>query len=193
MVEVATFGDADGLILTGIMHYLNLVGFGGFLEGLYPAILDPLFSGSGLAPGYLTTVPGARSRIYDTANADPKVIALDESIKQTMTDGELDSLLGFASSPEFFTLMLNVKVPILIVDGQYDVMLCGGAVPCDTDSIAAFESPFFSPESHLQVGVIPNAGHVINLQLNARTWFDLARDWADKYVGTSRDVCKNDH
>ncbi len=51
---------------------------------VYPAADDPKFAGSGLDPGYLTTLPGTReSLFYDPATANPAVVAADEANKDT--------------------------------------------------------------------------------------------------------------
>jgi pimeloyl-ACP methyl ester carboxylesterase len=56
--ESISFGDVDGVIVTGAAHALSSA----FLDLMlfYPATNDPKFSDSGLDNGYLTTVPGIR-------------------------------------------------------------------------------------------------------------------------------------
>jgi pimeloyl-ACP methyl ester carboxylesterase len=195
LVEAANFSDVDGVIASGFLHFVNPVALQALLNAFYPAILDPRFSGSGLAPGYLTTPQGFRPGIYDFidnwADADPAVIALDESTKETTTDGEVDSLLALAASPDFLTFALSIKVPVLIALGQYDGMTAcsvdvGG---CNSASVVAEEKGFFAKEACLQASVIPNAGHVINMQKNARDWFAIAADWADDYVRSNSGHC----
>jgi hypothetical protein len=64
-----------------------------YLADLYPADLDPKFTGAGFNDTYLTAVPGTRDDLfYNTATADPLVIQHDEDLKQTATTGELNTV-----------------------------------------------------------------------------------------------------
>ena len=84
--EAATYGDVDGIVLTGVSHTvtpaLNDVQF-------YPPGLDARFAGQGIPDGYFTTVPGTRGIFYYLPSVDPLVLALDEQTKETVTLGEL--------------------------------------------------------------------------------------------------------
>ncbi len=83
--EAATYGDVDGIVLTGVSHTLTpALGDVQF----YPASFDPRFAGQTIPDGYLTTVPGTRGIFYYLPSADPLVLALDEQTKETVTIGE---------------------------------------------------------------------------------------------------------
>jgi hypothetical protein len=54
-----------------------------------------------------------------------------------------------------------------------------GTFSCtNTSAIQNEEAPFFSPSAQLQTIVIPQAGHVLNLQENATTaWYPQVSQW----------------
>ena len=80
-LEAARYHDVDAVIVTGALHALS-PDIGALQSDLYPAADDPAFAGSGLDPGYLTTLPGTReSLFYDPATANPAVVAVDEASK----------------------------------------------------------------------------------------------------------------
>jgi Alpha/beta hydrolase family len=97
-IEAGTYHDVDAVVITGALHALNpnLLTLAG--SDLYPAVDDPKFADSGLDDGYLTTVPGTREALfYDSATANPAVVAIDEANKDTGTASELDGLLSLSS------------------------------------------------------------------------------------------------
>ncbi|MBV9265672.1 MAG: alpha/beta fold hydrolase, partial [Acidobacteriaceae bacterium] len=77
--EAISYGDVDGVIVTGAAHSLT-ARFGELAHAdFYPAIKDPKFASSGLDSGYLTTLPRTRATLfYSEPNADPAVIKEDE-------------------------------------------------------------------------------------------------------------------
>jgi pimeloyl-ACP methyl ester carboxylesterase len=78
--ESISYGDVDGVIVTGAAHFLTSA----FLDLIlfYPAVMDPKFSETGLDNGYLTTIPGIRvDAFYSAPDFDPGVVALDEKRK----------------------------------------------------------------------------------------------------------------
>lgn len=82
----------------------------------------------------------------------------------------------------------RITVPVLLAVGQRDPIMCGPlGTNCSTS--AAFlhaEAPFYgTPGACLQAYVLPDAGHVINLSLNARDFFGVATRWADRWVGSN--------
>lgn len=180
-IETASqYGGVDGVILTGFLHNINPTYVADATASLYPAQLDPRFSNQDLPAGYLTTVPGARGRLFHNAsNTDPQVIALDEATKDTLTTGELAT----TGDAVFSDKSKQIKVPVLLAIGQKDYPFCTGDICNGAESIATFESAFFAPEANLQTYVLPNAGHDINLALNAGDWFQAARQWSDRYIG----------
>lgn len=187
--EASQYADVDGVILTGFIHYDNPT-FGPLISTkIYPAFLDPRFS-SGLAPGYLTSIPGSRADLfYHLPTSDPTVISLDEETKETATVGELSQVPPVFSS----TASRDIHVPVLVALGEFDIVYCGSAVVCDEAGVLANEASFYSPSACLEVEVLDNTGHALNLHTNAKTWYKIARRWADKKVGVSSDKFPSPH
>jgi alpha-beta hydrolase superfamily lysophospholipase len=170
-IEAAHYQDVDAVIITGALHALNPALPALAQSDLYPAADDPKFADSGLDPGYLTTVPGTReSLFYDPATADPAVVALDETSKQTGTLGELGGLLSIVSEPPAQQPSNQITVPVLVVVGADDNIFCAGvtAYNCaSTASVRNYEAQYYQPAAHLKVVVIPSTGHDLALSTTA--------------------------
>jgi pimeloyl-ACP methyl ester carboxylesterase len=180
-VEAAKYQDVDAVLDTGAMHLPNPLGVAMIARYLTkPAMLERRFRG--LDPGYLTTWANGRAPLfYRLSNADPRVVALDERTKETITLTELATFLP--SALDGTTRRINV--PVLLVAGEYDAVFCGlTAANCASSStLRRSEAPYYSPKACLKTYVLPNAGHDINLHLNARNWFRIGIDWIDARVG----------
>jgi pimeloyl-ACP methyl ester carboxylesterase len=62
--EAITYADVDGVIVTGAAHALSNRFIALASSFFHPAVDDPKFGGSGLDPGYLTSVPGIRASVF---------------------------------------------------------------------------------------------------------------------------------
>jgi pimeloyl-ACP methyl ester carboxylesterase len=177
VAEAATYADVDGVLLTGFLHFVDPAVLLTLAADVYPAKLDPLFRNISLiTPGYLTTKPNTRGRLfYYTPNADANVIATDEATKATITDAEFATFFSISNS----MVSRRIQVPVLVAVGQYDSIFCLGTFSCtNTDTVKTYELPYYAPQAQLQVIVIPNAGHDLNLQINAPTdWYPQAIQW----------------
>lgn len=171
--EAATYGDVDGVVLTGISHTVTpALGDVQFL----PANLDPHFAGRNIPDNYLTTVPGTRSIFYHLPSTDPAVLETDEQTKETVTLGELGTAFSaLALSP-------GVHVPAIVIVGDHDAAFCAPPTCSASGSLAA-EAAFFSPDACLETAVIAGAGHDLNLHLQAPITYDVVLDWLDRRVG----------
>lgn len=153
-------------ILTGVLHALNPDILAEAANVLHSAIDDPMFAGSGLDPGYLTTVPGGReSLFYYSPTADPNVVALDEATKDTMTSTELNDI-AMVSLPPSQSPSRQITVPVLLVDGEFDNIFCLGVTQfncSDRTSVLDFESQYYPPQAHLRLVIIPGTGHDLAL------------------------------
>jgi pimeloyl-ACP methyl ester carboxylesterase len=174
IVEAGQYGDVDGVILMGFLHATG-PGFLNAVTSLYPAQNDPRFAGQNL-PGYFTSIPGMRSFIYWTPNTDPDVMALEELAKETITTGELNTFPPIVLSP---ASSLAIHVPVLIVIGQYDDLFC---TPPQCPE-AQVEPGYYSPDAQVEVMVIPNAGHMLNLHRNAPSVFATVLEWSNRRFG----------
>jgi pimeloyl-ACP methyl ester carboxylesterase len=182
--EAASYHDVNGLIATGNVHVPSLLTAVPAVATLAPAFLDPKFASAGLDPGYLTTRPGTRgSDFYNAADADPAVIAVDESLKDTVTATFLATY--FVEDINLDTS--RIQVPVLIAVGQDDSIMCGtGGTNCSTSAaLLNAEAPFYSPAACLQSYVLPGAGHDLNLSLNAQSFFGVAARWADRWIASA--------
>ena len=118
--EAIAYHDVDGVIVTGAAHSLT-AGFASSGD-FYPAINDPKFAASGLDSGYLTTIPGTRAKLfYHLPDADPAVIALDETRKDVVSGTELTSALPVLAT----TATQAIDVPVLDILGGNDFTTCG--------------------------------------------------------------------
>jgi pimeloyl-ACP methyl ester carboxylesterase len=181
MYEASQYRDADALILTGYLHQMAPLP-AGITDSFYPAATDPRFAGTAIPSGYVTTVPGAATRLmdfYDPAYADPIVARLDDRLAQTGTTGELATAFA-AQDP---VVSLAIRAPVLIVVGQEDSIFCAASLdlPCATSaSVCARESRYYATSVPLASLVVPEAGHSINLHRHANRWFAAAEAWIDQ-------------
>lgn len=172
--EAATYGDVDGVVLTGVSHTVTEA-LNEIFAVLYPANLDPRFPG--VPDGYLTTLPGTRDVFYYPPSRDPLVLAIDEQTKETVTGAELDTAF-----PALF-LSPGIHVPVIVVVGDHDRAFC--AEPsCSVSGSLANEVNFFSPDACVETAVILGAGHDLNLHFQAQDAYDAILSWIDRRVGS---------
>jgi pimeloyl-ACP methyl ester carboxylesterase len=180
-IEVARYHDVDAVIITGALHAIS-PDIGALESDLYPAIDDPAFAGSGLDPGYLTTLPGTRgSLFYDPATSNPAVVATDEANKDTTTPAELAGAAALISQLPAQQPSYQITVPVLSVVGQDDNLFCTSvtAYNCaDPESAQSFEAQYYPPQAHLKVVVIPDTGHALALSATAPVTDAVMIGWA---------------
>jgi pimeloyl-ACP methyl ester carboxylesterase len=181
-------GEANGIILTGLLHSINWnFAYASLIPNLYPALLDPKFAGQFSDPYYLTTIPGTRTAFYYLPNTDPQVVMLDESLKQVVTMAEFQT----GPSVVYDQSSLQITGPVLMVVGQYDYLFCGPEVNfncSDKASVQAYEETKFSASACLETEVINDAGHDLNLHMNANATYSQMLSWADRHVGSTADL-----
>ncbi len=184
--EIANYQDVDALIAADNVHIPSLVGAVNGALKLYPAMLDPQLSKTGLDPGYLTTRPGTRiSAFYNAADVDPAVVADDEALKQSVTATFMATY--FAEDVDLDSS--RIRVPVLVAAGQRDSIMCGPlGTNCSTSAtLLHAEAPFYgNPATCLQSYVLPQAGHDIDLSVGASNFFDVANRWADRFIGSTK-------
>jgi pimeloyl-ACP methyl ester carboxylesterase len=165
----------------------------------YPAVRDPHFAHRHVPPGYFTVLPGAVPVFFYSPNTDADVIALLEQRKEIYPQGEDAGFDRVVRSP---ALVQGIHVPILSVVGQYDPFFCtpsscpeAQAEPavyaCHSQGAGArtLVATLCAPRAELELVVVPNAGHVLNLQRNAPAWFAIARHWSDRHFGPCPQGC----
>lgn len=174
--EAATYGDVDGIVLTGVSHTVTPV-LGSILGSFYPASLDPRFAGQSIPAGYRTSQPGNRGVFYDLPSVDPLVLAIDEQTKETVTTGELGTAvpaLGLSGS---------LHIPVLVAVGDLDRSFCNPP-SCTASGSLAGEPSFYPPDACAEAVAIANAGHALNLHLQVPQAYDAILDWLDRRVGS---------
>jgi pimeloyl-ACP methyl ester carboxylesterase len=169
--------DVDGLIATGISH--------GFDAGMPSLLLEiathPANSEggrfSGLDSGYLTTLPGNRTRhFYHEPAADPAVIALDEATKETLSIGEIGT-----DAPSLVT-SLGVQAPVLAALGEHDGLSCNVIVCSAPLSPWNQERLLYPNAASFQQLTVPDSAHDINLHPNAHVFYNRAAEWVSTVV-----------
>lgn len=176
--EAAVYHDVDALILTSVLHQISATGaamLGEHVAG-YAASQESRFAG--LDDGYRTLAPGLELRtqvLFQSDNVDPRVVEIDEGLKETVTVGEMEHLGRWMADGTTNAL----DVPTLLCVGSNDIQWCApDAVDCSSAAtVLAAEQPFYSPASGLEVFVLPNANHDLNLHLTAKDWFHAADEW----------------
>jgi pimeloyl-ACP methyl ester carboxylesterase len=178
--EAATYGDVDGVVLTGLSHTITPV-LGNSFATLYPASLDPRFAGRNIPDGYLTSLPGQRTIFYQAPFFDPRVLALDEQTKETVTTAELGTAipaLGLSS---------GIHVPVLVVVGDFDLAFCNPP-SCSASGSLAGEPRFYPPDACAKAVAIPGSGHSLNLHFTAPLAYLTVLGWMDLRVGRDADA-----
>lgn len=174
--EAGTWHDVDGVIISGFIN-----NFGPAQAELGTAFIppqfDPRFAGRTFPDGYLTTAPGRRDVFYNTAYAEPAVIAKDEATKETCTIGEITPGAGGT-----YVGSAAIDVPVLSVIGDNDRLFCTDP-SCTASGNIANEKNFYSPEAHVQVIAIPKSGHDLNLQVQAPAFYAVALAWSALNMG----------
>jgi pimeloyl-ACP methyl ester carboxylesterase len=189
--EAGTYGDVAGVISTGWLTAGNPAGHLRVRDS-YDATAsdDPKFAHAGLPTGYVTTRPGTRGAdFYNTSFASPAVIKEDEALKETVTSGELASVI--VPVPQATTRAIGV--PVLLADGQNDDLDCSTTLPGVSCASAAAlirrEQANYVPQACLRAFVLPTAGHSIDLHPDAPQWFAAATRWIRTYVTARHRSC----
>jgi pimeloyl-ACP methyl ester carboxylesterase len=201
-IEASTYKDVDAVIQSGISHYPGPAGFASF--GLAEqACFDLKFSNLSCDPntanpptgfGYEVDVPtlpfspfgDTWAFLFFQGAVDPQVFTKAEQLRQTFTAAEIADITISLGIPDPSTdATTGIKVPTLLVNGTLDSLICQPGY-CDTDA-ALFnnESSHYAPETCFEAKVVNDSGHVLNLHQVAPSWFDIAKNWSDRRVGSA--------
>jgi pimeloyl-ACP methyl ester carboxylesterase len=177
-VEASRYHDVDAMIVTGALHTFPPAALAASLAAIYPAVNDPRFADSGLDPGYITTRPGTRGPLfYYPATTDPQVVAADDASKDVATLAQLFQVLPMVQAPTPADApSRQITVPVLVIVGENDALFC--APDCaDRAAVQQAEAPFYAPEAHLHVVVIPRTGHDLALSTTAPVTDAVSLAW----------------
>lgn len=179
LIEAGTYGDVDGVLVTGFTHRMNLITVVPALAGMIPAVLDPQLRRSGLDVGYLTTAPGTRYGSFHSPGARvDDAIGFDEATKDVFAASEAVDTITLNNVVVPFTRLIDV--PVMVVVGAGDTHFCGRPLGSDcgsAEALRASESPFFSPAARLRAHVLPDYGHSINYAPNAPSYHQAVLAW----------------
>jgi pimeloyl-ACP methyl ester carboxylesterase len=117
---------------------------------------------------YFETNPQIRARdMYNRANADPAVIALDNSKANLTPSGEILSI----GTQRSRLLLGTIRIPVLLVLGEKDTLFPG--------HYADQELLLFTLASDKSSFVAPNDGHTFMTHYNAAVTNSAIADWLD--------------
>ena len=109
------------------------------------------------------------------------MITYDESVKSLATLVERASVSA-ARAP---AVLAAVRVPVLIVVGQYDALFCDAAsgLSCaNAAAVLAREQANFGVRACLGTYVVTDAGHTYPMHIKARDAYNYSHDWVDRYT-----------
>jgi len=198
--ESSLYNDTDAVIATGYTDRVGAINALPLILTGGPAALDPVTSGEPWAadPGYLQVRQGSRNipALYHEENADPAVIEKDNELANTVTLPELATF----PEPEYDGMHKNITIPTFTVNGEYDTLTCGtDQQECATDAsqdaspqeveaastrLRDWEAPAHNSAACFRAAAIPDAGHDINLHLNAQQAFAQIAYFGDEASGT---------
>src|SRR5262249_55452669 len=115
---------------------------------------------------------------------DPRVIALDEQLKDTASSTELNGGIPLISAPPPAGAPSRaIVVPTLLILGARDGLFCGppDGGGCGAATVAAQEAAYYSAQARLKVIVIPNTGHDLQLHLTAPMTDGLILGWLGQF------------
>ncbi|WP_174273241.1 alpha/beta hydrolase [Sphingomonas bacterium] len=172
--EAANYHDVDGLIVSGIGHNLNPPPEQ--LTTFTPAATDPKFVGQLALATYLTSRPNVRISVFVSGGTyDPAIPPYEEGIlKDTLSPTEFTALP--IDTNDQVQLTQKITAPVLFAQGRYDKIWCTGTFDCQTDPQALKEPTYWQPGVFTRV-VIPDAGHSINSNLSAPTFYETTFTW----------------
>ncbi|HEY8998867.1 MAG TPA: alpha/beta hydrolase [Candidatus Saccharimonadales bacterium] len=174
-------GDFDAIALTGYGQQVSPTVAQLNAQYFEPANNLPQFAN--LDAGYETNRPGTRGLggLYYLPLANPAVVAKDQASEDTVTKTEL------ASRPQGGTVQTTeLKVPVLLADGQYDSHYCldnaVGQPPhvganCATPQAFQQSNEAYYPNACFATSLL-NSGHDINLHLTAQQSFRTLLEWS---------------
>jgi pimeloyl-ACP methyl ester carboxylesterase len=197
--ESSLYNDTDAVIATGYTDRVSAVNAVPLILTGGPAALEPVSSSEpwALDPGYLQVRKDSRNipALYHEENADPAVIAKDNELANTVTAEELATF----PEPEYDGTHKNITIPTFTINGEFDTLTCGAnQQECATEAshtaspeeleaaslrLRDWEAPAHNSAACFRAAAIPDAGHDINLHLNAQQAFAQIAYFADEASG----------
>lgn len=172
LAENSVNHDATRLVITGLAHAQGL-GYAEFFASTTPSSADPT---------YVTTTDAGRSVFYG-GTYDQSVVDYDAAHKDVVPISEITDLynnlnldvpgIGYAT---------QVTVPVLVIIGQDDHILCGLALNCNSEAaVQANEELYYTHTPSLKAEVVPDTGHDLALHPSATASFTDINDWINQH------------
>lgn len=197
--ESSLYNDTDAVIATGYTDRVGAINAVPLILTGGPAALDPVTADEPWAkdPGYLQVRQGSRNipALYHEPNADPAVIEKDNELANTVTVPELATF----PAPEYTGMHKNITIPTFTINGEFDTLVCGAnQQECTTEAghdaspqeleaastrLREWEAPAHNSAACFRAAAVPDAGHDINLHLNAQQAFAQIAYFADEASG----------
>lgn len=159
------YGSADGIVATGWVHMPHRI----------PIPESTL--GALMANPYIRTNEALRRQLfYHEPQADAAVVRYDiDSLADQIARGQLTDLFRASVEEPAQSRSRDVKVPILIQLGDYDVLA--------PSAMAAAEAQFFSRAAAVAVQTLSDTGHCFNTHLTNRQSWDGIAAWLAAHFG----------
>ncbi|MFI5615280.1 alpha/beta hydrolase [Amycolatopsis sp. NPDC051903] len=182
VLEAATYGDVDALLVSGEEHRVNLADTAAlFTTDLVPAPLAPGFTRTGYDLTELTTVTGRRYEAFHAPGVvDPKVVEVDEQTKDAFALAQAPDAIGIAILTAYSN---RITSPVLIAMGQRDKYFCGFVTAtCTTTGVLADEGPYYASARSLDAFVLPTSGHDLTLSPRAPALHTAVTNWLGRVL-----------
>lgn len=159
----ATYGDADGLVVTGLALTPH------------PAPVSSALLGPLLETSYVSFPAALRAQLfYYSPSADPVVVADDNAfLCDQVPRGEFVTGLQLAAEPDLLGASL-ITEPVLVQLGADDV-----TAPA---SLAPGEAAYYPGASSVTVEALPSIGHALNLHVDHEGGWDQIAGWIEDHV-----------
>jgi pimeloyl-ACP methyl ester carboxylesterase len=177
--------QVNGVVLTGYAHNVNPEFGPAMGKGIELAAFGGPFVGDIFDPTYVISKPDSRGAVFYTgSNTDPAVIRTDDLTRQTTAAGELLTMRKY-----FGEQSKGLQVPVYMVLGEDDFVVCGGALDCTNHAaVLAHETPYFPPATCFELTLLDDVNHNANLHRSAPSTFALILNWIARRAGTGREL-----
>lgn len=167
--------DFNAVVLTG--YSINTTNSDQFTSSLNYLRANVLPRFADLPDGYVTprSLYGMQYSFFAYPNFNPLVLAKAFLTAQTQTLGEQFTPSAFAG------VATNFTGPVFIANGQKDIVFCDGNCEYPRNIPAeSLQHVFPNAANTSSVFILPNAGHGLNLHLNANLAFAAIQNWIKK-------------
>ena len=156
--------QTDGIVLTGFIHNVNPEFGKAMGQSITLAAFSGPLAGRLVDPTYVISKPDTRGRrlLYNGPDRS-RGNCSDNATRETMAAGELISISRY-----FKDQSKALTVPVMVLIGEDDFVVCGGALDCtDHAAVIAHERAFYPATTCPEIVVLDDTNHNANLHRNA--------------------------